>query len=208
MKVYIVRSNHQYESMFRNWGWDIVDNVAAADLVQFTGGSDVSPSLYHERSHPTTYASLTRDVEERSTWDQCRALGKPMAGICRGGQFLNVMCGGSMYQNVDNHAIGGLHGIVSVRGGRMIPATSTHHQMMRPGLTAEVIAVASESTVYEYMDNNNIAYHRPQRGEDIEVVMYSLAPALCFQPHPEYLDAGHPCQEYYFELIEELLCVG
>src|SRR3546814_3238996 len=36
-----------------------------------------------------------------------RRMHKPMAGICRGGQFLNVMCGGSMIQHVEGHAIHG-----------------------------------------------------------------------------------------------------
>lgn len=202
-KVFIVGGNASYRNMFLNRGWDVTTEVNEADVVQFTGGHDVSPHLYGEELHPTTYPFPTRDEEEQKLFNHVLYAGKPMLGICRGAQFLNVMCGGKMYQHVNGHATGQSHIMVDSHTGKMYTTTSTHHQMMRPGPDATLIAVASESTRYESVQDGGIIKHTPERGEDVEVVYYRDQNCLCFQGHPEFLDKDDPCQEYYFELIEE-----
>jgi GMP synthase-like glutamine amidotransferase len=207
-QVYIVESNFSYDRMFTQNGWDITDVLADADLVQFTGGEDVSPCLYGEKVHPTTHHNSQRDAAEADIFDICTMLKIPMAGICRGGQFLNVMCGGKMYQHVDRHAIGGTHMMVDLEAGYVVPVTSTHHQMMRPGPTAAVLGVASESTFYEHMDDGSARRYHPGRGEDIEVLFYPEQRVLCFQPHPEYMQSTSRCQQVYFRMIKEKLMGG
>lgn len=207
-KVYIVNPSQSYSSMFLARGWSVTPRLEGATLVQFTGGEDVSPEFYGEETHPYSNCNRRRDEEEKEVFYRASSLGIPMAGICRGGQFLNVMCGGKMFQHVNNHGIGGTHMMVDTRTGELTPVTSTHHQMMRPGELAEVLGVASESTVYEYMDGEYIAKVYPKRGEDIEVLSYTEQQVLCYQPHPEYLAKESRCQQKYFNLIEEILCVG
>jgi len=204
-KVYIINSNSQYISMFIGRGWEVVDKMEDADLVQFTGGSDVSPHLYNEEEHPSTQVDIIRDAQERGLFEVAKALHKPVAGICRGGQFLNVMCGGSLFQNVNNHALFGTHVMINVRTGGMMPVTSTHHQMMRPGEGAKLLAVASEATVCESVLGERVCYHKQARGEDVEVLYYPEHNALCFQPHPEYMEQISECQDFYFQLIQEKL---
>lgn len=205
-KVLVIKGSRLEWEMFDNHGWSTTKDLVEADLVQFTGGEDVTPGLYGEEKHPRTFYSPSRDIEEEKIFRAAKALGKPMAGICRGGQFLNVMCGGRMYQHVNHHAIRGTHAVVDVRKGRVIDCTSTHHQMMRAGETAALLGVASEATCCEYMDEDRIRYVEQQRGQDIEVLRYGNI--LCFQPHPEYLDADSECQKWYFELLEEIVNVA
>src|SRR3546814_14796091 len=58
----------------------------------------------------------------------CYENGIPMLGVCRGAQFLNVMPGGKLYQDVDNHV--GDHPIYDPQNKRVIPnVSSIHHQM-------------------------------------------------------------------------------
>ena len=205
MKVLIVNSNSQYDQMFLGRGWELTSRLDEADLVQFTGGSDVTPALYGSQKHPETMYDIHRDQEEFRLFEACVALDKPLAGICRGGQFLNVMCGGSMYQHVNNHGLFGTHPMVILSTGKIIDVTSTHHQMMIPHEDGAVLAVASESTSYEYMEGSKIRYVRPSRGKDVECVYYEAENALCFQPHPEYLDKDSACQQWYFDQLEEIL---
>lgn len=201
-KVKIISGNYQYNQMFQHNGWEVVDELEEADLVQFTGGEDVSPESYGEMRHPYTNSSHRRDELEARVFKLAKTWSKPMAGICRGGQFLNVMCGGRMYQHVNNHAIGGTHLVINVETGGMMNATSTHHQMMRAGENAEVVGIASEATLCEHMEGGEIKYHTTERGTDVEVLFYKEDKALCFQPHPEYMDVNSPCQKWYFNLIE------
>lgn len=201
--VWIVDGNMQYERMFLNEGWIISDNLDDADLVQFTGGADVSPRLYDKYPHPRTYSDSNRDRKEQRIFDTCIELGKPMAGICRGGQFLNVMCGGELWQDVDNHTRS--HLAVDVLSGEMFTVTSTHHQMMIPTGQAQVLLVASEATRVESTEGNRVLRYTPERGADIEAVLYQRDKVFCFQPHPEFLPSDAECVRYYFNEVSKLV---
>lgn len=185
--------------MFLNHGWTLAKSFWEADLIQFTGGADVTPAIYGEEN-TASGNSERRDFEEAGYFAIARRMGKPMAGICRGGQFLNVMCGGSMIQNVEGHTIHGTHLLeensprwddtkgTMYRFGCQV--TSTHHQMMVASDEGQVLAYASI---------------RPNEDYDTEVVIYENEQCLCFQPHPEF-DGYKECTDYYFELLNR--CLG
>src|SRR3546814_17569584 len=103
-KVFIVGGGAQYKAMFAKRGWEIVSDVWQADLVQFTGGADVTPALYGEKN-TNSGNSPASDIEEAGYFAIARRMHKQMAGICSGGQFLIVMCGGSLIQNVDGERV-------------------------------------------------------------------------------------------------------
>jgi gamma-glutamyl-gamma-aminobutyrate hydrolase PuuD len=195
-RVCIVGGDTNIARMFIARGWSMFSNPNDSDLIQFTGGSDVDPSYYNEEKHATTSSSPARDASESHIYRQMLAVGIPMAGICRGGQFLNVMNGGSMYQNVDNHCRTHI-AYTTEHPERIFTVTSTHHQMMRPSDEAELILYANESTYRETAIDKFTDPH-----VDVEAVIYPKTKCLCFQPHPEYLDINHPCQDLYFELLE------
>lgn len=205
-KVLIVGGGYDYAAMFDSMGWIIVNKFEEAHLIQFTGGQDVSPFLYGEERHPTTGNSPERDLKEAGSYAWAVRTGKKMAGICRGGQFLNVMNGGKMYQDVNNHAIGGTHPCYDRFTGETHDVTSTHHQMMIPAAHGEVIAHANLATRKEsfqpYKDKYIIV--NGILGEDTEVVYYDRTKSLCFQPHPEFHRADST-RKYYFELLERYL---
>jgi gamma-glutamyl-gamma-aminobutyrate hydrolase PuuD len=187
--------------MFVKRGWTVVNNTADADLIQFTGGADVDPSYYGDVKHATTYSDPTRDAYEANLFNQ--EIGKPMAGICRGGQFLNVMCGGNLYQNVNGHMRP--HKAFVTHTTEEVEVSSDHHQMMVP-IYPEAISLL---IAYESRDiaTGSGEWHSVVPNEDTEAVYYADKQCLCFQPHPEYFDIGHRCQELYFEMLKEYLGV-
>lgn len=213
-KVYIVGFDRCVEEMFLGMGWQTVGDLHEADLVQFTGGEDVNPALYGEHPHHTTSFNNSRDAYEQEKYFQAFEQGIPMAGICRGGQFLNVMNGGTLYQDVDNHAIGGTH--KAWIEGNLIPVevTSTHHQMMKANLLVpyEVLMVAGESTVRHFMSSTTCKSY-PIRNQpsvskntDVEALFYPRSRSLCFQPHPEYKGAKvRDTHEVYFMFLDQYI---
>lgn len=205
--VYIANPSSEYAGMMRKAGWGLTHHVDQADLVMFTGGADVDPALYGEDLHPQSFISPVRDRDDKEVYDEAAALGIPMVGICRGGQFLNVMSGGSMYQHVDGHAIGSLHRLLDVRTGRILGVSSTHHQMMREGPRGEVLGVAQTflTNGKAYMQDGKLCKHKPNRDSDVEVVLYAETNILCFQPHPEFFESDHECVVYFHELLEEIV---
>ena len=202
-KVYIEKSNADYDSMFENRGWELVDSIEQANMLQLTGGEDVSPILYGEAYHPQTRDNPHRDLREIYLINKAWELNIPVAGICRGAQFLNVTCGGKLWQHVDGHAIGGTHVVYRLNDRVGFAVTSTHHQMMIPGPNAEILLTANISTRLEggegHINEVGIEDH-----VDIECVYYPQMKALCYQPHPEYLERMSHCQIFYFARIFEM----
>lgn len=71
------------------------------DGVIFSGGPDVDPSYFHEEPHVHTGEICPeRDEAEVFLARECLRRGKPVLGICRGIQLLNIALGGSLYQDI------------------------------------------------------------------------------------------------------------
>ena len=199
MKVFFPTWNAGVAHMFLLRDWEVTSDPKEADLFQFVGGEDVTPALYGEEPDPRSHFNMGRDLREIYWFNFARDRSVPMAGICRGGQFLNVMGGGKMIQHIEGnrHCNGDRHALQFRNGDTSMPmwvdgASSTHHQMMVSGPRGQVLYTA---------DN----------GVDTEVVLYSDAVAdiefaysLCFQPHPEY-DPDSDYADLYFNLIDRHL---
>ncbi len=75
------------------------DNVAG---VVFTGGADVSPSLYGQETLPVCGATEPlRDSMEMFLLRRCLETGKPFLAICRGFELFNIALGGTLYQDIE-----------------------------------------------------------------------------------------------------------
>jgi gamma-glutamyl-gamma-aminobutyrate hydrolase PuuD len=194
-KVLIINGSGAYIQLFKELGFEVTHNAGKANLAVFTGGADVTPALYGDKQHQFTGIDSHRDEEEAMWFNTLLELNVPMVGICRGGQFLNVMSGGRMYQHVGNHTRS--HSITDLYTGETVYVSSTHHQMMMPSEQAEVIAVASEGGFREWYDGQ--VFKRDVSDQDYEVVYYNHTNALCFQPHPEFNGAEYEGMKRYFQ---------
>lgn len=204
-KVYIECSSQAYKSLFEAFSFEVVHTPEVADLVCFTGGSDVTPSLYGDKAHRSTGNFPARDEKERVLFNFCLDKGIPMVGICRGGQFLNVMSGGRMYQDVMGHCYP--HDIIDAETGEIIHVSSTHHQMMMPSDKAAIIATSvNVNSEREWFDQQ--VFRKDVSKEGIEVVYYPHTNCLCFQPHPEFVSPEYTrMREYFHTLLEGVLNV-
>ena len=186
--------------MFTRQGYSVVDTIAQADIICFTGGADVNPELYDEQALPLTSFNEERDYVDTQYYHESGY--KFKIGICRGGQFLNVMNGGKMWQHVDNHTKP--HYLTDLKTREQILVSSTHHQMMIPNDRGIVIAVAQEATSKA---KHRMKLRNTSNDPDVEVVMYEDTNSLCFQPHPEFSvedDVYQECCNYFFNLIKEI----
>jgi GMP synthase-like glutamine amidotransferase len=196
-KVYIEYASAPYTRMFALMGYVVVSDPEQADFVCFTGGADVSPILYGDAVHRTTHSDLYRDKKEKRLFDWTMKNDKPKVGICRGGQFLNVMSGGRMYQDVTNHCTP--HLLVDLESRRDYLVSSTHHQMMMPSDKAKVLAVADIRSMRAWFDGQVAKSDISQKG--IEVVYYPHTNSLCFQPHPEFDGEMYAGMHRYFQQL-------
>ncbi len=82
-------------------GGDPSDYASVCDAVLFTGGDDVHPSLFGETlCNESVITEPIRDDEELNIFDAFFRENKPIFGICRGIQLINVALGGSLWQDI------------------------------------------------------------------------------------------------------------
>lgn len=198
LKVLIVDGNRAYRNLIEGMGHEVrcincietakTFNYCDVDVVLFTGGADVNPELYGHTKHPTTQTSLRSDALCSTVFELAREQNPVMrfVGICRGSQFLCVMAGGKLVQDLDGHATGFNHMLVDYEGEQH-SVTSTHHQMQYPcDVQHKVLACVNppmSTNAKMHIDGESVDVELPM---DYEAVWYPQIKALAFQPHPEF----------------------
>jgi len=77
------------------------DYAKNLDGLVLQGGADISPAAYGEEElRPEWSGDRTRDMYEMELLHEFLEIGKPVLGICRGAQLINVAMGGSLYQDI------------------------------------------------------------------------------------------------------------
>ena len=200
-KVFIVGVDREISDMFdKHEAYELTFKAEDASIHCYIGGADVNPVLYEEQKIPGTYFSLAADQRDMAHYSTSPDTFK--VGICRGGQFLNVMNGGKMYQDVSNH--GRTHTIVDFINKVDVEVTSTHHQMMIPHETGTILAASVPRSNYYRTDKFPASIPKSEYPKwETEVVWYEKSRSLCFQPHPEI---GHEStRKYFFDTISLVL---
>ena len=78
----------------------LADYAQELDGLVLQGGTDVSPQMYGEKPlRPEWAGDPERDRYELELLDRFLKLKKPVLGICRGQQMINVAMGGTLYQD-------------------------------------------------------------------------------------------------------------
>lgn len=78
------------------------DIVAEMDGLVLEGGSDVAPESYGETAlRPEWKGDRIRDVYEQELMREFLKQGKPVLGVCRGAQLINVAFGGTLFQDIE-----------------------------------------------------------------------------------------------------------
>ena len=66
------------------------------------GGNDIDPAYYNEKMNGSVNIDAKRDMAEFALAKVFVEKKKPIFGICRGCQLLNVAFGGNLYQDISN----------------------------------------------------------------------------------------------------------
>ena len=140
--------------------------VRICDGFLFSGGGDVDPALYGEPVRAGCgKIQRYRDEMELRIFHKARLAGKPILGICRGIQLINVALGGTLYQDIPSELNTGIlhrqtepkerpsHKIrvrkgtplYDLIGGEFVAGNSFHHQAIKTlGKGLEIMATAED----------------------------------------------------------------
>jgi gamma-glutamyl-gamma-aminobutyrate hydrolase PuuD len=192
------------------------------DLICFTGGEDVSPELYNHRNL-NSHNSRRRDAREMEVHQIASELDMPMTGICRGSQFLNVMSGGTMVQDLRASHGGSPHLALTCHAEddvKDMKVTSSHHQMSLLGEGGEMLAhseisIPWSACVYdgEGMPMQGIAIDgetwcgddRPPgpRIHMTEAFAYPERRIFAVQHHPEWQNVEEEAPQWTLQMIRK-----
>jgi putative glutamine amidotransferase len=185
--------------------------VERCDGVLFTGGDDVEPRLYTRRlsrglARTVTVAAGGRDLRELLLVDEVFRQRKPLFGICRGHQLINVALGGTLVVDIRrqlpraiNHRrmdkrseivhearLTGDSMLARITGTQTLGVNSTHHQAVGRVARPFRATARSDDGVVEAME---------LRREDTRWLPYFMT----VQFHPERLAARHPEHQALFD---------
>lgn len=161
--------------------------IEDADLVVFTGGPDVDPAYYGETPHERCYLDHERDYADIGKYLACVEQGVPMVGVCRGAQFLAVMNGHKLFQDMDGHQSD--HSIWDTQLNQCIDRVSSrHHQCVRPTKGGLDIVAWSNSSTKKWMNATKYIEPKVKNTKLLDVEAFFIRDTGCFgvQGHPEY----------------------
>ncbi|MBI1289968.1 gamma-glutamyl-gamma-aminobutyrate hydrolase family protein [bacterium] len=165
------------------------DAKALDGLILSGGVNDIHPDRFGDPMDPKTFEpDLGRDRMEIDLLAEMRRLDKPVLGICRGFQLLNVAFGGRLAQHVDGHTskegVSGQHTLDVTPGSKLsrilkaygpVGINSRHHQAVVPTMVAPRMRPTGYSPdglveAIESMDNSWIVglQCHPERADEVD----------------------------------------
>ena len=121
---------------------EALDEIAGSyDGFLFPGGQDVTPALYgQEKSEKCGETCEILDEMSKGLFERIFGTGKPILGICRGLQLLNVLLGGTLYQDLPTEH-----------------PSPVGHQMRKPySAAAHQVEIVQDSPLYTLLGRTSL----------------------------------------------------
>ena len=149
----------------------------SCDALLIPGGADADPALYGQANTASVGIDHHRDRDELFLIRRFLDMGKPILGICRGHQMLNIALGGTLIQHIPDHtqidgvdrvhAVTATHPFLQNLYGSRFVSNSSHHQAVdRLGEGLTVTCRSDDGTVEGIIHENGrvmgVQYH-PER---------------------------------------------
>lgn len=151
-----------------------ISQILQCDGLLLPGGEDVNPKYYGQTvSEKCGEIADDRDSAEMKILEAFLATGKPILGICRGAQVLNVYFGGTLHQDIadiatcnhddyprrkqGNHMVTITAGtkLAGIMGQETFIANSMHHQAADRVCGDLIAAAVSEDGIIEAVEHKN-----------------------------------------------------
>ncbi len=175
-------------------------DLDAVDGLIVGGGDDIAPDLYGGKLVPSARIDADRDALERALVEEAARIGRPVLGICRGAQMINIALGGSLHQEAyetfsdsDRHWTVLPKKTVHVEAGTGLAGIS--------GTEPMVVNALHHQAVDRLGDGVRVAAR--DRGGMIQAVERPDGPfTLGVQWHPEYLFYAHRQRALFKALVD------
>ncbi|MBC7500429.1 MAG: type 1 glutamine amidotransferase [Herminiimonas sp.] len=170
------------------------DYAKHLDGLVLQGGADVSPQTYSQNAtRPEWIGDRARDMYELELLHEFIEAGKPVLGICRGCQLINVAFGGTLYQDIATDVPAAIAHVNDMYDSHRhiinFPAGST----LGPMFASQTIPVVNSIHHQAVRDlGRDLSVEATSEADNIvEAIRYRKAPfVMGLQWHPEFHRAG------------------
>lgn len=177
-----------------------ISEILRCDGLLLPGGEDVNPAHYGQLATEKCGKIMpSRDYAELKILEAFLPTGKPVLGICRGEQMLNVYLGGTLHQDIGhiatcchkdfrrknwgNHAVTPVSGtkLAQIMGTGTFTINSLHHQAVDKAAPSLAAAATSEDGIIEAVEHREHPF------------------CIGVQWHPEHMTLFRPQQRRIFD---------
>lgn len=195
--------NRRYINPLLERGFQVLifslDNTDAEDLLKLcdafliTGGSDINPKYFGEENNgESKNVNSSLDILDKQVVEHATKTKKPLLGICRGHQAINIFSGGSLFQDIGNEhtSVSKDHEVTTsenrlLKFNKEIKTNSYHHQAIKK-LAPKFIEIA------KHKDGTN------------EAIIHETLPIIGIQWHPE-VNANSEESKLIFDCFANLI---
>lgn len=157
------------------------EDVSDFDGLLLPGGGDIAPVFYHRKNRGSTNICISEDIVQLLMFHRFMEQKKPVLGICKGMQVINVALGGSLIQALPTANSHAWHNgdryhpttivkgsiVSSLYGTYMITGSAHHQAICTPGTGLKAVQHAHDGV--------------------IEAIEHESLPIMGLQWHPERL---------------------
>ena len=104
------RDTQNYERAFRSLGARVFstlskEKAASADYLVLPGGGDITPAFFGQHNHGSRTIDTELDILQLQILDFFVQSKRPILGICKGIQLINIYFGGDIHQDLETASI-------------------------------------------------------------------------------------------------------
>lgn len=174
-----------------------LSEIRACDGLLLPGGGDITPAFFGQKNVGSKNIDTELDIIQLQALEQALYYKKPVLGICKGMQIINVFFGGTIAQHMKDHKIHEYrdgdqeHGTINVPGtflhdiyGDSLTVNSAHHQCL------------------DRLGNNLLLAQYADPFPTPEAICHKNLPVYGVQWHPERLGpVGDKLLAFFYSLL-------
>lgn len=176
----------------------VLSEIRACDGLLLPGGGDITPAFFGQKNAGSKNIDTELDIIQLQALEQALHYEKPILGICKGMQIINVFFGGTIVQHMKDHKIHEYRNGDQKHETTIVPKTFLHN-IYGDNLTVN----SAHHQCLDKLGNNLLLAQYAAPFPTPEAIFHKKLPVYGVQWHPERLGAvGDKLLVFFYSLMD------